>query len=172
MLAGGVKALYVMGANPARHLTDASALSGLEFLVVQALTLNETAQQADVVLPAQSYAEKEGTFTNTERCVQAVRQAMRPLVGPRADWQILTALGQRLGQDCHYASPRAILDELASVVPIYSRLSWDVVSKSQGIRWPVLSDNVAQGGAPFLPLEVIQHGLPAVLEIAETLAGD
>ncbi len=173
MLGGGVKALYVMGADPARHMTDAAALKGLEFLVVQALALNETAPYADVVLPALSYAEKEGTFTNTERCVQAVRQAMRPLAGPRADWQILTALGQRLGQTWSYPSPRAILDEIASVAPIYSGLSWDVVSKSQGIRWPALPENVAEGGSPFLSLEVIQHGLPSVEEAAEiTAAGD
>jgi predicted molibdopterin-dependent oxidoreductase YjgC len=170
MLDGGVKALYVMGANPARHMPDAAALAGLEFLVVQALSLNETAQYADVVLPAQSYAEKEGTFTNTERCVQAVHQAMRPLAGPRADWQILMALAERLGQEWRYASPRAILDEIASVAPIYSGLSWDVVSKSQGIRWPALPENVAEGGSPFLSGEVIQHGLPTVVEVAETTA--
>jgi NADH-quinone oxidoreductase subunit G len=172
MLDGEIKALYVMGADPARHMADAAALKHLEFLVVQALALNETAQYADVVLPAQSYAEKEGTFTNTERCVQAVRQAMRPLPGPWADWQILAALGQRLGQEWSYASPRAILDEIASVAPIYSGLSWDVVSKSQGIRWPALPENVAEGGSPFLSLEVIQHGLPAVQEVAISTPGD
>ncbi len=170
MLDGGVKALYVMGANPARHMADAAVLQKLEFLVVQTLALNETAQYADVVLPAQSYAEKEGTFTNTERCVQAVRQAMRPLPGPKADWEILTALGQRLGQNWNYASARAILNEIASVAPIYSGLSWDVVSKSQGIRWPALPENVAEGGSPFLSLEVIQQGLPSVQEVAKTTA--
>ncbi|HEY7124580.1 MAG TPA: NADH-quinone oxidoreductase subunit NuoG [Ktedonobacterales bacterium] len=170
MLDGGVKALYVMGADPARHMADAAALEKLEFLVVQALALNETAQYADVVLPAQSYAEKEGTFTNTERCVQAVRQAMRPLPGPKADWEIITALGQRLGQDWNYASARAILNEIASALPIYSGLNWDVVSKSQGIRWPALPENIAEGGSPFLSLEIIQQGLPSVQEVAETTA--
>ena len=170
MLNGGIKALYVLGANPARHLADADVLDKLEFLVVQTLALNETTAYADVVLPALSFAEKEGTFTNTERAVQAVRQAMRPLPGPKADWEILTALGQHMKQDWHYSSPRAVLAEIARVAPIYSGLSWELVSKRQGIRWPALPENAADGGSAYLPFELLTHGLPPVLEAAETLA--
>ncbi len=170
MLSGGVKALYVLGANPARHMADAALLDKLEFLVVQTLALNETAQYADVVLPALSFAEKEGTFTNTERAVQAVRQAMRPLPGPKADWEILTALGQRMKQDWHYSSPRAVLAEIARVAPIYSGLSWELVSKRQGVRWPALQENVATGGSASLPFDLFTTGLPPVKEEAETLA--
>jgi NADH-quinone oxidoreductase subunit G len=170
MLAGGVKALYVLGANPARHMQSAEALGNLEFLVVQTLALNETAQYADVVLPALSFAEKEGTFTNTERAVQAVRQAMRPLPGPKADWEILTALGQRMKQEWSYRSPRAVLAEIARVAPIYSGLSWELVSKRQGVRWPALPENAATGGSAYLPFDLLTTGLPPVKEEAETLA--
>ncbi len=170
MLSGGVKALYVMGANPARHLADPDILSTLEFLVVQDLALNETAHYAHVVLPALSFAEKEGTFTNTERCVQAIHQAMRPLPGARADWEILTALGQRMKQGWNYTSPRMILAEISRIVPIYSGLRWDLVSKSQGIRWPALPENAAEGGSPYLSFDLFKGGLPLVEEAAETLA--
>ncbi len=170
MLSGGVKALYVLGADPARHLSDPAALEKLEFLVVQTLALNETAQRADVILPGQSFAEKEGTFTNTERCVQAARQAMRPLPGPKADWEILTALAQRMKQDWNYTSPRAILAEIARVVPIYSGLSWELVNKSEGIRWPALPENAKAGGSAYLTLELFKNGLPQAKEPAETVA--
>ncbi len=169
MLSGGVKALYVLGANPARHLPNPEALENLEFLVVQTLALNETAEHADVVLPGQSFAEKEGTFTNTERCIQAVRQAMRPLAGPMPDWQILTELGRRMNQEWNYSSPRAILAEIARVAPIYSGLSWELVSKSQGVRWPALPENAAAGGSAYLALELFQQGLPQLQAIAETV---
>ena len=170
MLEGGVKALYVLDADPARHLPNAQALEGLEFLVVQSLSLTETAQRADVVLPGQSFAEKEGTCTNTERCVQAVRQAMRPLAGPMPDWQILTELGKRMNQDWAYANPRAILAEIASVVPIYSGLSWELVNKSQGVRWPALPENAAAGGSAYLTLDLFENGLPQTQVTAEIVA--
>ncbi|HEY7357496.1 MAG TPA: molybdopterin-dependent oxidoreductase, partial [Ktedonobacterales bacterium] len=170
MLGGDVKALYVLGADPAKHLPNPEALEKLEFLVVQSLSLNETAQRADVVLPGQSFAEKEGTFTNTERCVQAVRQAMRPLSGPMPDWQILTELGQRMNQDWHYASPREILAEIARVVPIYSGLSWELLDKSQGVRWPALPANAAAGGSAYLTLDLFENGLPQTQAAAETVA--
>jgi NADH-quinone oxidoreductase chain G len=170
MLNGGVKALYVLGADPARRLPDPGALENLEFLVVQSLTLNETAQRADVVLPGQSFAEKEGTFTNTERCVQAVRQAMRPLAGPLPDWQILTALGQRMNQEWRYTSPREILAEIARVTPIYSGLNWELLNKSQGVRWPALPENAAEGGSAYLALDLFQHGLPQLQAAAVSAA--
>ncbi len=83
MLGGGVRALYVMGADPARHATpeQLAQLDALDFLVVQDLCLTETAKRASVVLPAVAYTEKDGTFTNTERAVQVVRRAMMELPG-------------------------------------------------------------------------------------------
>src|SRR5215472_9008932 len=86
-----VKALYVMGANPARHLENGKLPESIEFIVVQDILLNETAQQADVVLPAVTFAEKDGSMTNIDHHIQAIRRALRPLPGARADWEILTA---------------------------------------------------------------------------------
>ncbi len=141
MLAGapsGVRALYVMGADPVRHATPAQlgALENLSLLVVQELFLTETARRAHVVLPALSYAEKDGTFTNTERCVQVVRQAMVPLPGARADWEILTSLARELGLGWRYASPAEVLAEIARATPIYAGASRRALGLS-GARWPL-----------------------------------
>ena len=83
-----IKALFVMGANPLRHVEQLP--SNLEFLVVQDILLTETAEQADVVLPAVTFAEKDGSMTNIDHHVQAIRHALRPLPGAKADWEILT----------------------------------------------------------------------------------
>src|SRR5207248_1860400 len=83
-----IKALYVMGANPARHLEQQQLSSTLDFLIVQDIILTETAQQADVVLPAVTFAEKDGSMTNIDHHVQAIWHALRPLPGARADWEI------------------------------------------------------------------------------------
>jgi NADH-quinone oxidoreductase subunit G len=135
MTAGGVKALYVMGADPARH-TDPTAIERLDFLVVQDLFMTETARRADVVLPAVAYTEKDGSFTNTERCVQAVRRAMRPLPGARADWEILVGVAQALGADWRYRSPTDILAEIGQAVPLYGGLTRAALGTS-GVRWPL-----------------------------------
>jgi NADH-quinone oxidoreductase chain G len=95
MVAGGVKALFVMGANPAAVPTNADALAGLDFLVVQDLFLTETARLADVVLPATSFAEADGTYTNLERRVQRGPQGIRAAGESRADWDILAALAEK-----------------------------------------------------------------------------
>ncbi|GCE26559.1 NADH-quinone oxidoreductase [Dictyobacter alpinus] len=128
-----VKALLVMGANPARHLPDGQLPASLEFVVVQELLLTETAQQADVVLPAVSFAEKEGSMTNVDHHVQAIRRALRPLPGAKADWEILVALAQYLGETWTYASPRDVLLEIAEQNPFYVGLAWEDLG-AQGIR--------------------------------------
>ncbi|HEV2238107.1 MAG TPA: NADH-quinone oxidoreductase subunit NuoG, partial [Ktedonobacterales bacterium] len=157
MLAGGVKALYVLGANPARH----ADLSGSEFLVVQDLTLTETAQRADVVLPAVSYAEKDGSFTNTERCVQAVRRAMIPLPGARADWEILRGVARALNLDWAYRGPGDVLAEIGRTVPIYAGLTRRALGAS-GLRWPIIASGVEGDGAaplagsPYLTGEMLR----------------
>jgi predicted molibdopterin-dependent oxidoreductase YjgC len=136
MLAGGVKALYVMGADPAHHV-DPAALEHFDFLVVQDLFLTETAQRADVVLPAVAYAEKDGSFTNTERCVQAVRRAMIPLPGARADWEILGGVARALGLRWSYRGPSDVLAEIGRVVPIYAGLTRRALG-ARGLRWPIM----------------------------------
>ncbi len=144
MLGGGVRGLWVMGADPARHMSDPAALAKLETLVVQDMRLTATAQYAHVVLPALSYAEKTGSFTNLERCVQAVRRAMPPLPGARADWEILRAVGNRLGLNWTYRSPSDITKEIATSVPLYADLTREALG-SQGQRWNFAGGREADG---------------------------
>jgi NADH-quinone oxidoreductase subunit G len=126
-----IKALYVMGANPLRHV--AQLPSDLEFLVVQDIILTETAQQADVVLPAVTFAEKDGSMTNVDHHVQAIRHALRPLLGAKADWEILANLARHLGQKWNYNSPQEVLLEIAATNPFYAGLTWESLG-AQGVR--------------------------------------
>jgi NADH-quinone oxidoreductase subunit G len=129
-----IKALFVMGANPARHLAEGQQLrKSLEFLVVQDITLTETAQQADVVLPAVTFAEKDGSMTNVDHHVQAIRHALRPLPGAKPDWEILTRIANHLGQKWNYSSPQEILLEIAHENPFYTGLTWEDLGY-QGVR--------------------------------------
>jgi NADH-quinone oxidoreductase subunit G len=125
-----VRALFVMGANPLRH---GSLPPNLEFLVVQDITLTDTAQQADVVLPAVTFAEKDGSMTNVDHHVQAVRHALRPLPGAKADWEILVELANHLGHKWTYRSPQEVLKEIAASNPFYSGLTWEDLG-AQGVR--------------------------------------
>ena len=134
VLAGGVRGMYMMGENP--FLSDPNtnkvrkALSALEFLVVQDIFLTETAEFADVVLPASSYMEKEGTYTNTDRRVQIGRKVLDPPGEARVDWQIIQDIANRVGLEMSYSSPREIFDELVSVMPNYAGLSYDNLGES------------------------------------------
>jgi predicted molibdopterin-dependent oxidoreductase YjgC len=128
-----IKALYVMGANPARHLPTTTLPSTLDFIIVQDIVLTETAQQADVVLPAVTFAEKDGSMTNVDHHVQAIRRALRPLPGARADWEILIELARHLGQNWNYTSPSDILLEIAASNPFYTGLTWEDLG-AQGVR--------------------------------------
>ncbi len=125
-----VKALYVMGANPAHHVEQ---WPSLEFLVVQDITMTETAQLADVVLPAVTFAEKDGSMTNVDSHVQAIRRGLRPMPGAKPDWEILLELAAELGQPWDYENPQDILLEIAETNPLYADLDWDELGK-QGIR--------------------------------------
>lgn len=138
-LTGRIKAIYIMGENP--MLSDpnlnhvAEALEAVEFLVVQDIFLNETARQADVVLPAASFAEKSGTFTSTERRVHLIRPALEPPGRSRPDWDIILDLARRLGAPWNYAGPSEIFDEMARLTPQYAGMSHARL-ESGGLQWP------------------------------------
>ena len=126
-----IKTLYVMGANPARHVEKLPGT--LELLIVQDIMLTETAQQADVILPAVTFAEKDGSMTNIDHHVQAIRQALRPLPGTKADWEIIIEIARHMGTRWSYANPKAILLEIAEENPFYTGLDWEELG-AQGVR--------------------------------------
>ncbi len=136
---GQLKALYVMGENPMLSEPDLNhakeALCRLEMLVVQDIFLTETAQLADVVLPAASFAEKDGTFTSTERRVQRVRKAIDPPGRARSDWEIIMELSTRLGYAMNYKSSGEIMAEIAQLTPIYGGIDYDRLATG-GVQWP------------------------------------
>ena len=139
--AGEVKAMYIMGENPllsdpnANHVRQ--ALKTLDFLVVQEIFLTETAQLADVVLPAAAWAEKEGTFTSTGRRVQWIRRAVAPPGEARDDLWIIGQVAQRLGFDFGDGSPGAVLSEINQLVPLYGGIAPQRVADTVGgLFWP------------------------------------
>ncbi len=130
-LTGGVRGMYMMGENP--FLSDPNinkvrkALSALDFLAVQDIFLTETAEFADVILPASSYLEKDGSYTNTDRRVQQGRKVLDPPGQARVDWEVIQDISNRVGLPMHYESASEIFDELVSLMPNYTNLSYDVL---------------------------------------------
>jgi formate dehydrogenase alpha subunit len=138
-LAGSIRALYVMGENPLVSDPDIGhlrhALEKLDFLVVQDIFLTETARLADVVLPAASFAEKDGTFTNTERRVQRVRAATEPPGEAKGDWEIVAAVATAMGHPLMYGSAAEIMAEIHRVTPSYASITYDRL-EACGLHWP------------------------------------
>jgi len=139
---GKIKGMYILGENVALSDPDSThvieALEALDLLVVQEIFLSETARLADVVLPGTSFAEKEGTFTNTERRVQLVRQAIPPVEDSRPDWWIISELGKRMAKASNsweYSHPSEIMNEIASLTPIYGGLTYERL-ENEGVQWP------------------------------------
>lgn len=136
---GKIRGLYAMGENPMLSDPDLGhveeGLKSLEFFVVQDIFLTETARLADVVLPAWSFAEKEGTFTNTERRVLRVRKAVEPPGQARDDWQILCEVATRMGYPMAYAGASAIMEEIAALTPSYGGITYERIEKI-GLQWP------------------------------------
>jgi formate dehydrogenase alpha subunit len=182
---GRLAAMYVTGENPLlsepyiAHTEE--AVAHLDFLVVQDIFLNETAARAHVVLPATSFAEKDGTFTNSERRVQRVRQAIAPVGDSRPDWWITSELarrvGKRLGVEAErraldgfaWSHPREIFAELASLTPILAGITYERVESDEGVQWPcpapdhpgtkrLYEETFNAGRAPFVP---VTQGPPA-----------
>jgi predicted molibdopterin-dependent oxidoreductase YjgC len=148
---GKIKALFILGENPV--LSDPNAnqvkdeLGRLDLLAVQDIFLSETAELAHVVLPGVSFAEKDGTFTNTERRVQRVRQAIEPLGNARPDWQIIGHLSSLLGYLMNYNSPAEIMEEIAGLTPSYGGIRHERLT-GLGLQWPCPSAD--HPGTPFL----------------------
>jgi formate dehydrogenase alpha subunit len=138
-LEGSVKAMVVLGENPmvsdADSLHVEKALKAVDFLVVIDIFNTPTVELADVVLPGTSFAEKEGTFTNTERRVQMVRKAIEPLGDSKPDWQIIQELSSRFGYPMNFASPQEIQEEIARLTPSYGGITYDRI-QGDGLQWP------------------------------------
>jgi len=136
---GKIKGMYIMGENSAlsdpNSTRTVKALKKLDFLVVQDIFLSETAKLAHIVLPAACFAEKEGTFTNTERRVQKLCRALDAPGEARADWQIICDLSRRMGYSMQYKSPAEIMQEIASITPIYGGIVYSRLGK-EGLQWP------------------------------------
>lgn len=136
---GNIKAMYIIGEDPMRSDPNIShvkkALKSLEFLVVQEIFMNKTAEFADVILPGASFAEKNGTFTNSERRIQRVRKAIEPLGDSRPDWLIICQLANRMGASFRYKGPDEVMDEIASLTPIYGGISYERI-ENHGLQWP------------------------------------
>jgi formate dehydrogenase alpha subunit len=136
---GSLKALYIIGENPLVSDPDLNhaekSFAHLDFLVVQDIFMTETAQAADVVLPSACFAEKEGTFSNTERRVQRVRKAIEPPGEAWEDWRITSEIATRMGYPMQYESSRAIMEEISRVTPSYTGISYDRIEQ-EGLHWP------------------------------------
>ena len=152
MLEGKLKGLYVIGENPKLSDPDwnhlSSAMDKLDFLVVQELFLSETAQVADVVLASASVAEKEGTFTNTERRCMRIHEAIPPMGNSLPDWQIIARLSTAMGYAMNYANPEAIFNEMAALTPkSYAGMSYERLG-IDGLQWPC--PDASHPGTPYL----------------------
>jgi formate dehydrogenase alpha subunit len=183
---GKIKALYLKGEDPVVTNADTTfiekAISHLELFVVQDIFLTETARLADVVLPAASFAEKDGTFTNTERRVQRVRKAIEPRGDSRPDWMIICDIAKSMeAKGFDFGSPQEIFEEMRSLTPSYGGITYERIEKS-GLQWPCPDHehlgtpylhgdrfNTSSGLAKFAPIsyrppaETTSHEYPFVL---------
>jgi len=157
---GAIKAIYVMGENPLLSDPDLQhvkkELQKLDLMIVQDIFLTETAQLADVVLPVTSFAEKEGTFSNTERRVQRVRKAIEPPGEAKTDWEVICAISNKIGYPMNYSSAKEIFEEVVKVTPSYAGISYERLEK-QGIQWPCPTPD--HPGTKFLHKDKFSRGL-------------
>jgi len=144
--AGELKAMYIIGENPMLSDPDINhvrqALENLDFLVVQDIFPTEVTALADVVLPAACWAEKEGTFTNTDRRVQRVRKAVEPPGEAKADWEIICQLAKLMGVSDLFAfdSAEEVFAEACQVTPLYHGMSYKALEQPDGLQWPCPSE--------------------------------
>ncbi len=156
---GDIKALYIMGENPMVSDPDIAhvekCLNAIDFLVVQDIFMTETAQMADVVLPSTCFAEKDGTFSNTERRVQRVRKAVEAPGQARGDWQIIADLARRMGYPMNYAGSTLIMNEISRVTPSYGGISYERL-ETGSLQWPC--PDADHPGTPILHKEQFTCG--------------
>jgi len=159
---GSLKGLIIVGENPVLSYPHTSrvqkALNELEFLAVCDIFPTETTALADVVLPAACFAEKNGTFTSTERRVQRVRKAVDPPGEARAEMEWICDLTRRLGAIAEYSSPGDVMDEIASLTPIYGGISYERLGP-EGLQWPCPTKD--HPGTGILHASSFPHGRPA-----------
>ena len=158
--AGELKSLYIIGENPMVSDPDLNharkSIEKLDLLVVQDIFMTETARMADVILPSACFAEKEGTFTNTERKVQRVREAVEKPGESRDDWEILCDLSARMGYEMKYENAREIMEEIGRVTPSYCGINYDRL-ETDGIHWPCTGTD--HPGTPCLHMDQFTCGL-------------
>jgi formate dehydrogenase alpha subunit len=170
MASGDLRAVYVVGENPMLSDPDQQhvekALRGLDLLVVQDIFLSETATIADVVLPATSFAEKDGTFTNTERKVQRVRRAVPAPGAARSDWEIIADLARRLGggEEWAYETSADIMAEIARLTPSYAGITYERLDAEGGLCWPCPDES--HPGTPILHIGTFTRGKGRFFPIA------
>jgi len=164
---GKIKGIFIMAENPAMSDPDLNhareALKRTEFLVVSDVFMTETTELADVVLPGVTLAEKDGTITNTERRVQRIRKAIEPIGEAKPEWQIISELAQKMGYKMNYSGPAEIMEEIASLTPIYGGMFYNRLDNG-GLQWPCLDANhpgtkylhkgkFSRGKGKFFPIE-------------------
>ncbi|OIP49297.1 MAG: formate dehydrogenase subunit alpha [Deltaproteobacteria bacterium CG23_combo_of_CG06-09_8_20_14_all_60_8] len=177
IVAGNIRGLYIFGEDPvladpnARHAVN--AIDKLDFLVVQDIFLTDTAKKADVVLPAACFAEKDGTFTCSERRVQRIRKAFNPPGQAKADWEIFCELARKMGYPMHYDSPKEIFTEICSLTPQYAGMSYERIDEV-GLQWPCPDKD--HPGTPVLHIGTFPRGralfIPADYEPPKELPDD
>jgi formate dehydrogenase major subunit len=169
---GKLKAMYVKGedtiTSDANENDVRQALEKLDFFVVQEVVMSETARYADVILPASPSLEKDGTFTNTERRIQRLYQVFEPLGESKPDWRIIQDIANALGGNWNYTHPSEVMDEVASLTPMFAGVNYERLEGYKSLQWPVAADGSDQpllftekfpfpdGKAKFYPLEWIE----------------
>ncbi len=164
---GHIKAMYIMGENPVISDPDAlhvaEAMKRLDFLVVQDIFMSDTAKLADVILPATTFAEKDGTFTNTERRVQKIRAAIKPVGESRPDWEIISTLSREMNYDMNYKATHEIMEEIAILTPIYRGILHHRLDNNYGLQWPCPDET--HPGTPFLHKKKFAKGLGTFIPV-------
>lgn len=171
IIEGSLKALYIKGEDTITSDSNANyvaeAFSKLDFFVVQDINFSETCRYADLVLPAAASLEKDGSFVSTERRIQRIYKALEPLGESKADWEIIQLIANRLGGNWKYNHPSDIMDEIASLTPLFAGVTYERLEGFKSLQWPVAADGTdtpvlfmdkfhfPDGKARFYPIEYI-----------------